>query len=131
MLQQDAPKDYVIATGKQHSVRDFVTLAAADLGITLEWTGSGEGECGVVAEVQDGIPLRRGQCIVAVDPRYYRPAEVDSLLGDASLARRELGWEPRTSFDELVAEMAQQDLLRAQRELAASGIGAVESRLSQ
>ena len=131
MLQQDAPKDYVIATGKQHSVRDFVTLAAADLGITLEWTGSGEGECGVVAEVQDGIPLRRGQCIVAVDPRYYRPAEVDSLLGDASLARRELGWEPRTSFEALVAEMAQQDLLRAQRERAASGIGAVESRLSQ
>ena len=129
MLQQEAPVDYVIATGEQHSVRDFVTLAAADLGITLEWTGSGEDECGVVAEVQDGIPLRRGQCIVAVDPRYYRPAEVDSLLGDASRARRELGWEPRTSFEALVAEMAQQDLLRAQRERAAAGIGAVGSGL--
>ena len=120
MLQQDAPKDYVIATGKQHSVRDFVTLAAADLGITLEWAGSGADECGVVSEVQDGIPLRRGQCIVAVDPRYYRPAEVDSLLGDASRARRELGWEPRISFEALVAEMAREELRRAKRELSAA-----------
>ena len=116
MLQQDAPEDFVIATGVQHSVRDFVTLAARDLGITLEWTGSGTDERGVVADVQAGIPLQRGQQIVAVDERYYRPTEVDSLLGDASRAREKLGWQPRTSFEALVAEMARQYLRLAQRD---------------
>ncbi|MFT3755247.1 MAG: GDP-mannose 4,6-dehydratase [Pseudoxanthomonas sp.] len=130
MLQQDAPEDFVIATGVQHSVRDFVTLAARDLGITLEWTGSGTDERGVVADVQAGIPLQRGQQIVAVDERYYRPTEVDSLLGDASRARAKLGWLPRTSFEELVAEMAHQDLRLAQRDtlVAEGGFNAYGAR---
>ena len=116
MLQQDAPEDFVIATGMQHSVRDFVKLAAQNMGITMEWVGSGTGERGVVVEVKEGIPLRRGQQIVAVDARYYRPAEVDSLLGDASKARNMLGWQPRISFEQLVEEMARHDLRMVQRD---------------
>lgn len=108
MLQCDRPEDYVIATGEQHSVRDFVDLASQEIGIELEWEGSGVDEIGVNAETQ--------QPIVRVDPRYLRPAEVDTLIGDATKARLELGWEPNTSFEELVHEMAQADLNRAQQE---------------
>jgi GDPmannose 4,6-dehydratase len=107
MLQQAHPEDFVIATGVQHSVREFVSLAAADLGITINWVGSGPQECGYTVD---------GKCIVAIDPRYYRPAEVDTLLGDATKARDKLGWSPRTSFTELVAEMVKEDLERAQRD---------------
>src|SRR4051812_42363534 len=96
MLQQDQPKDYVIATGDQYSVREFVERAADHLGIGLQWKGEGVNEQGLDAEER---------AIVAVDPRYFRPAEVETLLGDASKARHELGWEPRTSFSELVSEM--------------------------
>jgi GDPmannose 4,6-dehydratase len=107
MLQQDQPKDYVIATGHQYSVREFVERAAERLGIGLQWKGEGADEQGLDAE---------GRVIVAVDPRYFRPAEVETLLGDASKARRELGWEPRTSFTELVSEMVAEDLKEAERD---------------
>jgi GDPmannose 4,6-dehydratase len=101
MLQQDAPEDYVIATGQQRSVREFVDLAAQELGMKIRWVGDGVEERGIDST---------GTCIVAVDPRYFRPTEVDSLLGDASKAREKLGWRPRTSFSELVSEMVQEDL---------------------
>jgi GDPmannose 4,6-dehydratase len=107
MLQQDQPKDYVIATGHQYSVREFVERAAERLGIGLRWNGEGVDEQGLDAE---------GQAIVAVDPRYFRPAEVETLLGDASKARSDLGWEPRTSFTELVSEMVTEDLKEAERD---------------
>jgi GDPmannose 4,6-dehydratase len=106
ILQQPAPDDFVIATGEQHSVRDFVTAAAAELGMTVEWRGSGEKEKGFAG----------GRCIVQVDPRYFRPAEVDSLLGDASKARSKLRWTPRIGFRELVAEMVREDLKSAERD---------------
>ncbi len=107
MLQQDEPEDYVIATGEQHSVREFVEYAAAELGIRVEWRGTGVEE--------KGYDVDTGACIVAVDPRYYRPTEVDSLLGDATKAREKLGWTPRIPFRELVAEMVASDLTEAQR----------------
>jgi GDPmannose 4,6-dehydratase len=107
MLQQAEPQDYVIATGRQYSVRDFVEAAARHLEIKIRWSGRGDQERGINEE---------GKCIVAVDPRYYRPAEVDTLLGDATLAREKLGWQPRITFDELVSEMAREDLRIAQRD---------------
>jgi GDPmannose 4,6-dehydratase len=106
MLQQDKPQDFVIATGVQHSVRDFVNLAAETLGLSLKWQGTGVQEMAVDA---------RGRTRVAIDPRYFRPAEVDELCGDASLAKTILGWTPRTSFAELVKEMTQADLALAQQ----------------
>jgi GDPmannose 4,6-dehydratase len=108
MLQQDQPEDFVIATGEQHSVREFVELAAKDLGMEIQWEGQGADE--------KGYDTRTGKPIVAVDPGYYRPTEVDSLLGDATKAREKLGWQPRISFQELVTEMIQQDLIEAQRD---------------
>jgi GDPmannose 4,6-dehydratase len=108
MLQQDKPEDYVIATGEQHSVREFVELAAARVGIRIEWQGSGVEE--------KGFDAATGRCIVEIDPRYFRPAEVETLLGDASKARDKLGWTPRTSFAELVAEMMDEDLKAAERD---------------
>ena len=96
MLQQSQPEDFVIATGEQHSVRDFVNAAASELEMSIRWEGSGSGEKGFDS---------KGQCIVAVDPRYFRPAEVDSLLGDSTRAKSKLGWEPKTTFTEMVKEM--------------------------
>ena len=117
MLQQDAPDDYVIATGKQYSVRDFVEASARELGITLEWRGEGADTEGVVAEAaRDDLQIRPGDVLVRVDRRYYRPAEVETLLGDPSKAREQLGWEPRIGFDELVQEMVSADLRRAREE---------------
>jgi GDPmannose 4,6-dehydratase len=107
ILQQDQPEDYVIATGEQHSVRDFVSAAAQELGMPIRWQGEGLEEKGY-----DGS----GRCIVAVDPHYFRPAEVDTLLGDASKARARLGWRPRVGFGELVAEMVREDLKSAERD---------------
>jgi GDPmannose 4,6-dehydratase len=107
ILQQPQAEDFVVATGEQHSVRDFVTLAGAELGIDIRWKGEGVDEKGF-----DQL----GNCIVAVDPRYFRPTEVDTLLGDGSKARRKLGWSPRTPFKELVAEMAREDLKAAERD---------------
>ena len=106
MLQQDKPEDYVIATGVQYSVRDFVDAAAAELGMDIRWTGEGVHQQG---STPDGKP------IVVVDPRYFRPTEVDSLLGDATKARTQLGWTPKITFSELVAEMVREDLTSAQR----------------
>lgn len=107
MLQQEKPEDFVIATGEQHSVREFVTIAAAELGMRLTWTGAGLEEKAV-----DGS----GNVVVAVDPRYFRPAEVETLLGDASQAHSKLGWKPRIGFAELVREMVQADLEDARRD---------------
>jgi GDPmannose 4,6-dehydratase len=125
MLQQDQADDFVIATGRQHSVRQFVDVAAAELGIAIDWHGSGIDERGVIASVSgercDGASV--GQTIVAVDPRYFRPAEVAALLGDAGKARARLGWSPRTSFEAMVREMVAHDLDSARRHklLAAHG----------
>src|SRR5215472_9326162 len=108
MLQQPVPDDFVLATGEQHSVREFVVRAAAELGMAIEWRGSGASE--------QGVDARSGQTIVEVDPRYYRPTEVDTLLGDASKARTRLGWRPEISFDQLVKEMVASDLSLARRD---------------
>src|SRR6185503_3782429 len=110
MLQQSAPEDFVIATGEQHSVREFIEAAAAELGIALAWKGSGPDEVGAVAGNTKGWPLQPGQTVVRIDARYFRPTEVDSLLGDASKARAKLGWAPRIGFRKLVAEMVREDL---------------------
>jgi GDPmannose 4,6-dehydratase len=117
MLQQDEPIDFVIASGKQFSVRDFVSTAAECMGLQLEWTGSGPDECGVVVwSENEELGFRAGDVVVQIDPRYYRPAEVETLLGDASLAREKLGWVPRISFSELVEEMVETDLRLAREE---------------
>ncbi|MDP9268934.1 MAG: GDP-mannose 4,6-dehydratase [Acidobacteriota bacterium] len=116
MLQQDKPDDYVIATGEQHSVREFVEASAAALGMKLTWRGSGLGEQGVD---------EKGRVIVAIDPRYMRPAEVESLLGDATKARTKLGWRPKVTFPQLVEEMAAADLKHAEREALARRSGYV------
>jgi GDPmannose 4,6-dehydratase len=117
MLQQDKPEDYVIATGRQYSVRYFVELAARELGIELAWQGEGVNERGVIASVigdkAPGVVI--GQPIVAVDPQYFRPTEVDTLLGDPGKARDRLGWEPRTTFEAMVQEMVATDLDKARR----------------
>jgi GDPmannose 4,6-dehydratase len=107
MLQQPAPEDFVIATGEQRTVREFVEAAARELDMSVTWRGSGLEEKGFD---------ERGRCIVAVDPRYFRPAEVEDLLGDARKARLRLGWKPRVSFEALVKEMARHDLQAARRE---------------
>ncbi|HET7436454.1 MAG TPA: GDP-mannose 4,6-dehydratase [Thermoanaerobaculia bacterium] len=108
MLQHNEPRDYVIATGTTHTVRHFAELAFARAGITLEWRGEGQDE--------QGIDTKDGRVLVEVDPNYYRPTEVDLLLGDATRAREELGWTPRTTFEELVAMMVDSDLELARRE---------------
>jgi GDPmannose 4,6-dehydratase len=123
MLQQPQPQDYVIATGVQHSVRDFVVHAARQAGIELDWEGSGTDEVGIVASAPDDSSVTSGQRIVAIDPRYHRPAEVETLLGDASKAREQLGWMPRTQFAELVAEMMLADLELARRDALVSAAG--------
>ena len=117
MLQQDTPEDYVIATGKQYSVRDFITWAAEDLGVTLTFSGEGVEEIGQVAAILgDNAPgLSVGDVIVKVDPRYFRPAEVETLLGDPAKAKTNLGWEPKITAREMCAEMVAADLAAAQR----------------
>ena len=107
MLQQESPEDYVIATGVQYSVREFVNIAAEELGFKLQWSGYGVDEKGYD---------QGGNCIVSVDSRYFRPTEVESLLGDSSKAREKLGWEPRISFSEMVKEMVLSDLNSAKRD---------------
>jgi GDPmannose 4,6-dehydratase len=107
MLQQTQPEDFVIATGKQYSVREFVSTAGAELGMDISWDGSGVEEQGFDST---------GKCVVRVDPRYFRPTEVETLLGDASKGREKLGWSPRVSFEELVAEMVREDLKSAERD---------------
>lgn len=107
MLQQDAPEDFVIASGVQYSVRDFINIAASELGIRMHWEGEGLGEKGYDAA---------GRCIVSVDPRYFRPTEVETLLGDPSKAKEKLGWQPKITFEDLVKEMILEDLKAAERD---------------
>jgi len=107
MLQQEQADDFVIATGVQYSVRDFVDAAAQEIGMSINWKGQGENEKGYDTS---------GKCIVSVDPRYFRPTEVETLLGDATKAKEKLGWTPQTSFKDLVAEMMREDLKAAERD---------------
>lgn len=107
MLQQDTPEDFVIATGVQYSVREFVNIAAREVGIDINWSGSGVDETGTD---------QNGNCIVRVDPKYFRPTEVETLLGDATKAHEKLGWAPKISFEELVSEMMREDLKSAERD---------------
>jgi GDPmannose 4,6-dehydratase len=107
MLQQEKPEDFVIATGEQRSVRDFIDIAAAKLKINLTWRGKGVDEKGYD---------ETGCCLVAVDPHYFRPTEVETLLGDASKAKAKLGWTPKTSFDQVVTEMVESDYELARRD---------------
>ncbi|MDF1593877.1 MAG: GDP-mannose 4,6-dehydratase [Desulfobacterales bacterium] len=128
ILQQNQPDDYVIATGEQHSVRDFCIKAFRQIGVTLAWRGKGPSEEGFVADVTPvktlerykGLvrvrPVMKGQVVVSVDPRYFRPTEVDTLLGNPGKARRKLGWKTEISFDEMVAEMVANDLEESARE---------------
>lgn len=108
MLQQEKPDDYVIATGEQHSVREFIELTAQELGIAIGWEGEGINE--------RGINIANGKTIVAIDPKYFRPTEVETLLGDPAKAKEKLGWKPEITFQELVKEMVQADLEEAKRD---------------
>ena len=117
MLQQDVADDYVLATGVQYSVRQFVERAAAELGVTIKFEGEGEKEIGVVsAVIGDKAKVKVGDVIVKVDPRYYRPTEVETLLGDPSKAKTKLGWTPTTTFEELVKEMIDYDYTAARKD---------------
>ena len=117
MLQQDVPEDFVIATGVQYSVRQFVEMAANELGVSLAFSGEGESEIGTVVKVVgDRARCKVGDVIVKVDPRYYRPTEVETLLGDPSKAKAKLGWEPKVTLPELVAEMVLSDYEHAKRD---------------
>ena len=117
MLQQEQPEDFVIATGVQYSVRQFVEFAAAELGIQLRWEGEGENEVGIVAAVTNkDAKVKVGDTIVKVDPRYFRPTEVETLLGDPTKAKEKLGWVPKTTLAELVQEMVQADYTAAKRD---------------
>jgi GDPmannose 4,6-dehydratase len=108
MLQQETPEDFVIASGEQHSVREFIELAGKELGFSIQWKGKGLDE--------KGLDAATGKEIVRIDPRYFRPSEVDTLLGDAGKAREKLGWKPRIRFDEMVSEMVAVDLKEAERD---------------
>ena len=121
MLQQESPDDYVIATGESHSVREVVELAFREIGMDLGWRGKGVEEKGYVQGIEkmesdEESPIREGDEVVEIDPRYFRPTEVDFLLGDASKAREQLGWEPRISFSDMVSEMVKEDLNLASRD---------------
>jgi GDPmannose 4,6-dehydratase len=131
MLQHDTPDDYVLATGETHSVREFIELAFLEAGITIRWEGKGVNEKGIVDRISDAYfaingnskeePLRgrirEGDAVIEVDPRYFRPTEVDLLLGDAGKARRVLGWSPRCTFRELVKEMVESDIRESLRDI--------------
>ena len=127
MLQQEAPDDFVIATGRQFSVRDFVNAAATELGLSFEWNGSGVDEVGIVRAVdanqlkkaagrEIACRIKTGDVLVRVDPRYFRPTEVETLLGDPAKAHAKLGWRPCVTFGDMVAEMVREDMQIAQRD---------------
>jgi GDPmannose 4,6-dehydratase len=118
MMQQSQPEDFVISSGEQCSVRDFVNAAANALGISISWEGEGVDEIGYVENIKskETIKLKPGQAIVRVDPRYFRPAEVETLLGDSTKAKEKLGWTPKIKFSELVEEMMREDLKEAMRD---------------
>jgi GDPmannose 4,6-dehydratase len=129
MLQQDVPEDYVIATGRQHTVRDFVTWAAQELGLTIRFEGTDINEVGIVENVTPGVEteIAPGETIIRIDQRHFRPAEVDTLLGDATRARDKLGWSPEVTARELCAEMVAKDLTDARRTALLRRHGYVES----
>lgn len=128
ILQQDRPDDYVIATGIQHSVREFVSLSAREMGVEVEYRGSGADEYAVATSVSaPDAKIKAGDVLVRIHPQYYRPAEVETLLGDPTFARERLGWTPKTSFAELVREMAAADLALAHAETQGS-VGARHGR---
>jgi len=116
MLQQDKPEDYVIATGEQHSVRDFIEYALDELGLAVIWQGQGLDKVAVLTEVSADCKKKVGDVIIRIDARYFRPAEVETLLGDATKAKKQLGWSPKITFNELVCEMLQSDLAHAKRD---------------
>jgi len=128
ILQQDEPDDYVIATGEQHSVRKFCELAFSEVGIQIEWEGKGISERGIIRDIKPTALLKKydrreqlrdlhkGKTVVAIDPRYFRPTEVDTLLGDPTKAREKLGWKQKISFDQMVSEMIEHDLKEGMRE---------------
>jgi GDPmannose 4,6-dehydratase len=120
MLQQKTPDDYVVATGESHSVREFVGLAFREIGAEIQWKGKGAREVGIIGRVtrdkSSMTSLKKGSVVVEIDPRYFRPTEVDELLGDASKARRALAWEPMISFEEMVSSMVKADLEEAARD---------------
>jgi len=122
MLQQDEPEDFVIATGVQYSVRDFVNASAAELGITLKWQGEGVDEVGIVEIIDESFlnekseSVKLGDIIVKVDPRYFRPTEVETLLGDPAKSKDKLGWVPKITFEEMVTEMVRHDLTEARKD---------------
>ena len=124
MLQQPQPEDFVIASGEQRSVREFIEAAAKEIDLDLAWKGKGADEVGVVRRAgKRWKQLREGQTVVRIDPHYFRPSEVDTLLGDANKAKAKLGWTPRISFGELVSEMMREDLKLAEREQLARAHG--------
>ena len=118
MLQKETPRDFVIATGNQYSVKEFINWTAEELGIELEFNGEGVDEIGVVKNVSgEGVEhLKKGDVVVRIDPRYFRPTEVDTLLGDATLAKKELGWLPEISTRDMCIEMVREDLIAARRQ---------------
>ena len=119
ILQQEEPDDYVIATGEQHSVREFCELAFKEVGVEIEWNGQGLDEVGVIRKVESpaDFPLPEGSEIIHIDPGYFRPTEVDELLGDATKAKEKLKWSPKISFQELISEMVREDIKEAEKEL--------------
>jgi GDPmannose 4,6-dehydratase len=123
MLQQEKPDDFAIGTGEQHSVREFVDAAANELGITLRWEGEGLDEQGIVEENSNEKGPQPGKVIVRVDPRYFRPTEVETLLCDPTKAKKDLGWVPEIKFKDLVAEMAREDLALAQKDVVIERAG--------
>lgn len=125
MLQQDEPEDFVIATGVQYSVRQFIQWSAEELGVTLRFEGAGVDEVGIVESIRgdDAPALKPGDVIIQVDPRYFRPAEVETLLGDPTKAREKLGWTPEITVQEMCAEMVAADLLEAKRSALLRGHG--------
>jgi len=126
MLQQDGPEDYVIATGRQQSVRHLCTLAFAEAGIEIDWVGEGRQETGVVRSarpVEGDVHVVPGDVVVRVDPRYFRATEVETLLGDPGKARRKLGWEPKISFEDMVAEMVEHDIREARMDVLCRNSG--------
>jgi GDPmannose 4,6-dehydratase len=126
MLQQSKPEDYVIATGKQHSVRKLCSLAFSRAGIDIEWRGSEVDELGIVKAVKScshEVCVKPGDVVVHVDPHYFRPTEVDTLLGNPKKAKEKLGWEPKITFEEMIAEMVEHDIKEAQMDVLCKNSG--------
>lgn len=128
MLQHDLPDDYVIGTGESHSVREFVESAFSYAGVEIEWTGKGMNEKGLIKSASNDYPLKPGHVIIEIDPRYFRPAEVDFLLADIDKARKELKWEPKITFNELVKIMLDADMQNAGLRTQGEGIAILNNK---